>query len=49
MTHPGTQPIEFFETPEPGTAGNLFQDAVMVKRPLIDTSLHPCPHKGDYL
>lgn len=27
MTHPGTQPIEFSETPEPGTAGNLFQDA----------------------
>lgn len=27
MTHPGTQPIKFLETPEPGTAGNLLQDA----------------------
>ncbi len=27
MTHPGTQPIKFLETPEPSTAGTLFQDA----------------------
>lgn len=27
MTHLGTQPIEFCETPEPGTTGNLLQDA----------------------
>lgn len=26
MTHPGTKPIEFCETPKPGTAGNLLQD-----------------------